>query len=70
MAKGRHRSPPKPKAAPGGRKPRPGIVHTSVYLQEATHEALRTVAFHEKCKIHDVILEGIGLALKKRGRGS
>jgi hypothetical protein len=31
------------------------------------HEALREVAFHERCKIHDLIMEGIGIALRKRG---
>ena len=46
--------------------PRPNIVHTSVYLPEAVHEALRQVAFKERCKIHDIVLEGIELALRKR----
>jgi hypothetical protein len=27
----------------------------------------RVTAFKERCKIHDVVMEGIGLALKKRG---
>ena len=30
------------------------------------YEALRETAFHERCKIHDLVMEGIGLALKKR----
>jgi hypothetical protein len=38
-----------------------------VYLHEAVYEALRRVAFDERCKIHDVVLEGVGLALRKRG---
>jgi len=50
-----------------GRQPRPGIVHTSVYLRDAVYEALREVAFAERRKIHDVVIEGIGMALKKRG---
>jgi hypothetical protein len=50
-----------------GREPRPGIVHTSVYLPEGAYEALRETAFHERRKIHDLIIEGIGLALRKRG---
>ena len=57
------------KAASGelaSRPPRPNIVHTSVYLPEAVHEALRQVAFKERCKIHDIVLEGIELALRKR----
>jgi hypothetical protein len=53
---------------PGSRQPRPGIVHTSVYLPEAVHEALREAAFKERRKIHDVVLEGIELALRKRAK--
>jgi hypothetical protein len=52
---------------PAGRQPRPDIVHSSVYLPEPVYEALRETAFKERCKIHDVIMEGIGAALKKRG---
>ena len=55
-------------AKPVSRQPRPGIVHTSVYLPVALHESLREVAFRERCKIHDIVLEGIRLALGKRGR--
>ena len=28
---------------------------------------LRQVAFDERCKIHDLLIEGVELALKKRG---
>jgi hypothetical protein len=55
-------------AKPGSRRGRPGIVHTSVYLPEALYEALREAAFRERCKIHDILLEGIEMALRKRGR--
>ena len=51
-----------------GRKGRPGIVHTSLYLPEALYEGLREAAFRERCKIHDIVLEGIELALRKRDR--
>jgi hypothetical protein len=54
-------------AKTAGCQPWPGIVHTSVYLRDAVYEALRQVAFDERCKIHDVVIEGIGMALKKRG---
>jgi hypothetical protein len=53
-------------AEPGGRPPRRGIVHTSVYLPDAVYEALREAAFNERRKIHDIVLEGIELALRKR----
>ena len=54
------RKPPEPPA-------RPKIVHTSLYLPEGVHEALREIAFHERAKIHDLIVEGIALVLRKRG---
>jgi len=36
-------------------------------LPEPVHEALREAAFKERVKIHDIVLEGIGAALKRRG---
>jgi hypothetical protein len=54
-------------AKPVGRWTRPDIKHTSVYLPEAAYEALRKVAFDERRKIHDLLIEGVELALKKRG---
>ena len=50
-----------------GRHRRPGIVHTSLYLPEGLYEGLRVAAFKERCKIHDLALEGIEMALRKRG---
>jgi hypothetical protein len=69
MAK-RRRSPDSQGRAPEkstGRWSRPDIKHTSVYLPEAAYEALRQVAFDERRKIHDLLIEGVALALKKRG---
>jgi hypothetical protein len=43
------------------------IVHSSVYLPEPVYEALRKIAFEERLKIHDVMLEGIDAALRRRG---
>ena len=45
---------------------RPDIVHSSLYLPEPVYEALREAAFHERRKIHDLIMEGIDAVLKKR----
>jgi hypothetical protein len=67
----RRRSPPPSSSATGkARSPvtRPAIVHTSVYLPQAMHNALREAAFKERRKIHDIVLEGIELALRKRAR--
>ncbi len=46
---------------------RPSIVHSSLYLPEPVYEALRKIAFEERVKIHDVVLEGIDAALRRRG---
>jgi hypothetical protein len=46
------------------------VVHTSLYLSAAVHEASRMAAFHERGNIHDIIMQGIDLALKKRGYAS
>ena len=63
--------PPQPPAEahrqPAGGRPRPDIVHSSLYLPEVVYEALRETAFKERCKIHDLVLQGIDLALRKRG---
>jgi hypothetical protein len=62
-------APPEPPAnpAPAGRKPRPDIVHTSVYLPKAVHRQLREIAFTTDQKIHDLIIEGIDATLRKYG---
>ena len=58
-----------PRDAGAARKPseRPSVVHSSRYLPEPVYEALRKIAFEERLKIHDVVLEGIDLALRRRG---
>jgi hypothetical protein len=43
---------------------------TSLYLPEPVYEALRKIAFEERLKIHDVVLEGIDIALRRRGSPS
>ena len=56
-------------ATSAARKPteRPSIVHSSLYLPEPVYEALRKIAFDERAKIHDIVLEGIDAALRRRG---
>jgi hypothetical protein len=61
------RTPSSAPSEPSGRRLRPDVVHSSLYLPEGVYEALRETAFHERCKIHDLVMEGIGLALRKRG---
>ncbi len=45
----------------------PATVHTSLYLPRLVHDALREIAYDERVKIHDVVVEGIDAALKRRG---
>jgi len=45
----------------------PHVVHSSLYLPGPVHDALREIAFRERCKIHDVIMQGIDTALRRRG---
>jgi hypothetical protein len=59
---------PRASARSPGRQSRPGIIHTSLYLPGAVYEGLREAAFRERRKIHDIVLEGIEMALRKRGR--
>jgi hypothetical protein len=43
------------------------VIHSSLYLPEAVYEALRKIAFDERAKIHDLIMEGVDGVLKRRG---
>jgi hypothetical protein len=56
-----------PNAKPVGRRSRPDVVHTSVYLPREVHRRLREIAFTRDVKVHDVIMEGIDAALRKHG---
>ena len=40
------------------------------YLPGPVYEALRKIAFEERLKIHDIVLEGIDAALRRRGYAS
>ncbi|MCJ2091083.1 hypothetical protein MKK67_00950 [Methylobacterium sp. J-072] len=62
---------PEPESAkPAGRRARPDVVHTSVYLPKEVHRRLREIAFTRDVKVHDVIMEGIDAALQKHGHPS
>ena len=53
-----------------GRRTRPEVVHTSVYLPREVHRRLREIAFARDVKVHDVIMEGIDAALQNHGHPS
>lgn len=61
---------PAPASKPAGRRARPEVVHTSVYLPREVHRRLREIAFTRDVKVHDVIMEGIDAALQKHGHPS
>jgi hypothetical protein len=66
-ARTRSSSPDAPNARPARREPAADMVHTSLYLPRAVHDALREIAFHDRAKIHDLVMEAIGTFLKRRG---
>ena len=57
------------KATGAARKPldRPSVVHSSLYLPTPVYQALREIAFNERVKIHDLVMEGIGAAIGSVG---
>lgn len=61
---------PAPASKPAGRRARPDVVHTSIYLPRQVHRKLREIAFTRDVKVHDVIMEGIDEALRKYGHPS
>jgi hypothetical protein len=46
---------------------RPGFKQQTAYLPIAVHEQLRRLAFEERAKMHDYLLEGLDLVFRKRG---
>jgi hypothetical protein len=65
--------PPAPALVPAG--PRPGTLKArthqfSLYLEPAVHDKLREIAYVERVKIHQLVMEGVDLVLKNRGQPS
>ena len=46
---------------------RPKTIQQTAYLPEPVHEQLRRLAFEERTKMHDYIMEGLDLVFQKRG---
>jgi hypothetical protein len=55
------------KAEPVKVKAKADVQHTSVYIPRAVYERLREIAFHERVKIHDLIMEGLDRVIAERG---
>jgi hypothetical protein len=53
---------------PAGR--RPGIKQQTAYLPEPVYEQLRKLAFDERRRMHDYILEGLDRVFRNRGLSS
>ena len=63
--KSRPQSFPAQLGSPLGRHGRMSCIRAFI-CPKLMYEALRETAFKERCKIHDLVMEGIGLALRKR----
>jgi hypothetical protein len=46
---------------------RPGVRQQTVYLKIPVHEQLRRLAFEERRKMHDHLIEGLDLVFSKKG---
>ena len=56
--------PPVAREADGSR---PGVKQQPAYLKLPVYEQLRRLAFEERRKMHDYIIEGLDLVFRKRG---
>src|SRR5262249_34305679 len=56
-------------APPVPAKPKPDVQHTSVYIPRSAYERLREIAFAERVKIHDLLMEGVDAVIERRGHG-
>jgi len=43
------------------------VVHTSLYVNASAFDALREIAFNQRRRIHDVVMDGVDLVLVKHG---
>ena len=50
-----------------GNRRRPGLKQQTAYLPEPVYEQLRALAFEERRKMHDLLMEGLDMVFKQRG---
>jgi hypothetical protein len=55
---------PPPAAGAGNR---PHVKQLAAYLKLPVYEQLRSLAFEERSKMHDYLIEGLDLVFRKRG---
>ena len=46
---------------------KPRLIHLTAYLKPKIHEQLRTLAFEERRKLHDYIIEGLDKVFAEKG---
>jgi hypothetical protein len=49
---------------------KPRLIKQTLYLPEAVHDQLRVLAFHERVKQHDLLMEGLDMMFNSRGAKS
>ena len=54
-------------SAAGGGARRPAVKQQTVYLPLATYEQLRRLAFEERVKMHQLLMEGLDRVFRARG---
>lgn len=60
-------TPAAPIQAAPKRKPRDDVQHTSVYIPIPAYDRLREIAFTERCKVHDLLMQGLDRVLADHG---
>lgn len=58
---------PEPKARAATPLTRPDIQKTTIYVPMAVHDRLREIAFTERHRVHDLIMEGLDRVMESRG---
>ena len=56
-----------PPSVPPFQRGEGGIIKQTAYLPQPVHEQLRRLAFEERAKMHDYLMEGLDLVFAKRG---
>jgi hypothetical protein len=46
-----------------------GVHKTSIYLPREAFDRLREIAFTKRCKVHDLIMQGVDRVIAEHGHG-
>ena len=60
-------APPAPAARAATPLTRSDIHKTTIYIPDAVHDRLREIAYTERRKVHDLLMEGIDRVMENRG---